>query len=361
MKFALMWANHDRRDQFCPEFGKPRTVWLPSRHSPKDTARMIDYCIEHYFRQPNYWRVNGGLFFSIFEAAKFIEQIGGPEKTKALLTEMDARVRRAGLPPMHWGAMVANPTLGALAHEAGFHSTSRYNVAHAKKTQPDFTERYEDVMEAHREHWKNMATAPIVNMPVVTMGWDSTPRCRADVPWPFAKVEYPYVPVVVGNTPERYEQLLKDAANHVRGSEEAVRYLAQCLERVDRGATCFRRTDRNVPRGDQEDVRSANPPAPRWIRTWKAPRRNREDASPGVRASECRVTRTHPAAPGLPAHRAAGPPAMTHRTATPNSPHPIVPNIVMSIPRRKPLFARVGVFGVVSYHWSHSPAGRDAK
>jgi len=217
MKFALMWANHDRRDQFCPEFGKPRTVWLPSRHSPKDTARMIDYCIEHYFRQPNYWRVNGGLFFSIFEAAKFIEQIGGPEKTKALLTEMDARVRRAGLPPMHWGAMVANPTLGALAHEAGFHSTSRYNVAHAKKTQPDFTERYEDVMEAHREHWKNMATAPIVNMPVVTMGWDSTPRCRADVPWPFAKVEYPYVPVVVGNTPERYEQLLKDAANHVQG------------------------------------------------------------------------------------------------------------------------------------------------
>ena len=118
---------------------------------------------------------------------------------------------------MHWGAMVANPTLGALAHEAGFHSTSRYNVAHAKKTQPDFTERYEDVMEAHREHWKNMATAPIVNMPVVTMGWDSTPRCRADVPWPFAKVEYPYVPVVVGNTPERYEQLLKDAANHVQG------------------------------------------------------------------------------------------------------------------------------------------------
>ena len=41
MKFALMWANHDRRDQFCPEFGKPRTVWLPSRHSPRDLGRVI--------------------------------------------------------------------------------------------------------------------------------------------------------------------------------------------------------------------------------------------------------------------------------------------------------------------------------
>jgi len=50
---------------------------------------------------------------------------------------------------------------------------------------------------------------------VVTMGWDSTPRCRADVPWPFPKSEYPYTPVVIGNTPERFEQLLRDAAWHI--------------------------------------------------------------------------------------------------------------------------------------------------
>ncbi|HPA18823.1 MAG TPA: glycoside hydrolase family 99-like domain-containing protein [Verrucomicrobiae bacterium] len=212
MKFALMWANHDRRDQFCPEFGKPRTVWLPCRHSPRDMARVIDYGIEHYFRQPNYWRPDGHPFFSIFEATKFIEQIGGPEKTRALFGEMDALLRRADLPPMHWGAMVAEPKAAELAKEAGFHSTSRYNIAHANKTQPDFTERYEDVMEAHRESWAKMGATSIVNLPVVTMGWDSTPRCRPDVPWPFAKKEYPYVPVVVGNTPELYEQLLRDAA-----------------------------------------------------------------------------------------------------------------------------------------------------
>jgi len=28
MKFALMWANHHRRDQFCPDLTKERTVWL---------------------------------------------------------------------------------------------------------------------------------------------------------------------------------------------------------------------------------------------------------------------------------------------------------------------------------------------
>jgi hypothetical protein len=216
MKFALMWANHDRRDQFCPEFGKPRTVWLPARHSPRDLTRVIDYCIEHYFRQPNYWRVNGGFFFSIFHAEDFIKQLGGAEKTRALFKEMDDRLRKAKLPPMHWNAMVKDPKAAAVAEQAGFHSTSRYNVHSANKVRPDFTERYEDVMEAHREHWKKMLASPLVNLPVVTMGWDSTPRCRPDVPWPFPKSEYPYTPVVVGNTPERFEQLLRDAARHIK-------------------------------------------------------------------------------------------------------------------------------------------------
>ena len=215
MKFALMWANHDRRDQFGPELGTPRTVWLPSRHSPHDLGRVVDYCIAHYFRQPNYWRVNGALFFSVFESEKFVKQLGGPQETRALLKEMDARLRKAGLPPMHWNAMVSSPAAAAVMEQAGFRSTSRYNVNTARKVRPDFTERYEDVMDAHRTHWEKMTASPLVDLPVVTMGWDSTPRCRPDVPWPFPKFEYPYGPVVVGNTPERFEQLLRDAARHM--------------------------------------------------------------------------------------------------------------------------------------------------
>jgi hypothetical protein len=220
MKFALMWANHDRRDQFCPVFGKDRTVWLPSRHSPRDTNRVMDYCIEHYFRQPNYWRVEGGLFFSLFEATRFVKELGGPEPTRKLFAQIDARLRQANLPPMHWNGMVATPQAAAILKEAGFASTSRYNVSTARKVQPDMTERYEDVMEAHRQHWKNMQASTLVDVPVVTMGWDASPRCRQDVPWPFPKSakgwpEYPYTHVVVGNTPERFEQLLRDAARHV--------------------------------------------------------------------------------------------------------------------------------------------------
>lgn len=222
MKFALMWANHDRRDQFCPVFGEPRTVWLPSRHSPRDLERVIDYGIEHYFREPNYWRIDGGLFFSIFEAKRFVLEMGGPRRTLEAFRAIDARLLRAGLPPMHWNGMVSDPAVAAELKEAGFRSTSRYNVNSAGKARPDGTESYDDVMEAHRRHWEKMLAAPLVNVPVVSRGWDATPRCRPDVAWPFpaspkhGRPEYPYTPVVVGATPAKFEQLLRDAAQIVR-------------------------------------------------------------------------------------------------------------------------------------------------
>lgn len=222
MKFALMWANHDRRDQFWPEFGKDRTVWLPSRHSPRDLERVVDYCIAHYFKEPNYWRVNGGLFFSIFQPADFVEQLGGPEKTRKLLEKMDAKLKQAGLPPMHWNAMARNAQEVPSFEKAGFTSTSRYNVATAGKVRDDLTESYEDVMEAHRQHWKNMGTTSLPDMPVATMGWDVSPRARPDVPFPFpvepntGRHGYPYSHIVVGNTPERFERLLQDLSEHVK-------------------------------------------------------------------------------------------------------------------------------------------------
>jgi hypothetical protein len=222
MKFALMWANHDRVDQFCPDFNKERNVWLPSRHSPRDLERVFDYCIEQYFRQPNYWCVDGGPFFSVYQATRFVEELGGPHRTRKLLEKMDSRLEKANLPPMHWNGMVSRPEDATTVQEAGFRSTSKYNVLATSEAGPDLTVSYEDMMEAHRKHWRRMSQASLVNLPVVTVGWDATPRCRQDIPWPFPippwanRHAYPYCHVVVGNTPERFEQLLRDAAEHIQ-------------------------------------------------------------------------------------------------------------------------------------------------
>lgn len=219
MKFALMWANHDRRDQFYPQYGVPRNIWLYSRHTEQDLMNMVSYGIEKYFKEPIYWKVNGELFFSIFETKQFIEHLGGPAKTKEIFEKVDKLLAEHGLPKMHWSGMVANTEVAALAEKAGFKSTSRYNISSSKKMSPNNTVDFSDLITEHASFWKSiLAGSGLPNMPIVTMGWDPTPRCRLDVPWPW-KPEYPYTHVVVGNTPEKFRELLAKSKEQLESNK----------------------------------------------------------------------------------------------------------------------------------------------
>ena len=226
VKFALMWANHHWADYFPAPFGQKWNSWLPSRHSERDLFRVVDYCIDNYFRQPNYWTVEGRLFFSLFEPSRFVEELGGPEKTRSLLGAVDERLGRALLPPLHLNAMVWDTGPVATLRDAGFHTTTNYNITSSGKVSPDLIEQYGDVVAAHPPKWRQLAQAPLPYLPVVTMGWDVTPRCEKDIAWPFAPTPapsaggtsshgYPYGPVVVGNTPERFKQLCEMARDHL--------------------------------------------------------------------------------------------------------------------------------------------------
>jgi len=225
VKFAIMWANHDWSDYFPPPFAKPWNMWLPSRHSAHDLERVIDYSIQHYFCQPNYWKVDGRLFYSIFQPAKFIQELGGPQTTRKLLAKIDRRLRAAGLPAIHWNGMLWSADPVPSMKDAGFHSTTTYVINSTGKAPETLVERYEDLMEAHQQSWKRLSAAPLPHCPIVSMGWDVTPRCIKDLPWPFPKSpvsgrhDYPYMSLTVGNTPELYEQLCRDARRHVEMNE----------------------------------------------------------------------------------------------------------------------------------------------
>ncbi len=213
LKFALMWANHNWGDYFPVPYDQPFPIWLTQRHSPEDLQRLIDYCIDHYFRQPNYWALDGRLFFSVFQPQVFISQLGGAGKVKSLLAAIDARLSRAQLSPIHWNAMMGTPDRAAECRDAGFHSTTCYNITSGVAPSPSPTLPYDDLIQAHTAQWKGMAASPLPNCPTVTMGWDVTPRCEHGVAFPFANPKYPYGPIVVGNTPERFGQLCQLASN----------------------------------------------------------------------------------------------------------------------------------------------------
>jgi len=221
MKFALMWANHDWADYFpAPYTPKQQwNQWLPCRYSVRDLHRMIDYCAEHYFGQSNYWKLNdGALFFSIFDTEAFISALGGVEKTRRILQQIDRRLHARSLPSIHWNAMTWNPNLPAGFKAAGFHSVTSYNMTFTGKNpaENDGVQPYEEIMKAHHQNWESLSQSGLDHFPVVTLGWDVTSRCLKEISWPFpAKAEYPYSHVVTGNTPKRFEQLCRDALEYL--------------------------------------------------------------------------------------------------------------------------------------------------
>lgn len=188
MKFALMWANHDwknfhpgNRDTANYKITFPWTT-------RKDTIPYVwDYLIEHYLTQPNYWKINGKPYFSIYAISRFISQMGGVEDAAEVLEDFRTRAKAAGLTGLHLNAvgldMLDRSPQSAARHDqvikAGFDSCTSYNcVCLSEKwmqefPRVDFQEMADDYIEVAK---KTMQALPFPFYPVITTGWDPSPR-----------------------------------------------------------------------------------------------------------------------------------------------------------------------------------------
>ena len=221
IKFALMWANHTWNDYFPVPLDRAMHQLLPIRHSPEDFTRVMEYCARTYFQQPNYWRVNGGLYFSIFDSGAFVQQLGGPEKTKEVLMAARRQVEAARLGQMHFAAFCGDPGEIPRLRDAGFDSTTCYNLTASGKAHfPDQPlDEYTDVMARSAAFWREMDTGVLPHMPTVTVGWDPSPRWVKNAPWPPpGERGYPYTTLVINNTPERFGELVAQAVKQVKAA-----------------------------------------------------------------------------------------------------------------------------------------------
>lgn len=188
MKFALMWANHDWKN-FHPgnrDTGNYKITFPWTTR--KDTIPYVwDYLIEHYLTQPNYWKINGKPYFSIYAISRFISQMGGVEDAAEVLEDFRARAKAAGLTGLHLNAvgldMLDRSPQSAARHDqvikAGFDSCTSYNcVCLSEKwmqefPRVDFQEMADDYIEVAK---KTMQALPFPFYPVITTGWDPSPR-----------------------------------------------------------------------------------------------------------------------------------------------------------------------------------------
>lgn len=218
LQFALMWANHDWVEIFPADRGDHETIHNGPVGRPA-FDRMVDHVIEHYFSQPDYLRIDGRPFFSIYEIGSLIQGLGGVQETRLALEDFRRKTIAAGHPGLYldatvWGfgvlphaIITAKP--GQLIDDLGFSSASSYVWVHhsdlTTKGFPvgDWDAVADDAFDAYRRYFADLKVPFIPN---VTVGWDSSPRTAQDVA--FESDGYPWYPVFDA-TPAQFERGLE--------------------------------------------------------------------------------------------------------------------------------------------------------
>lgn len=215
IKFALMWANHNRADVFRTAPGRCNDrFWWRLKYDREEFLAAVDYCIVHYFAQPEYYRKDGKTFFSIYSAHELVKGLGGADAARKVFAEAQERMAKAGLPPLHFSAMVRDAATAARMAAAGFESVSAYNITPYEfddsKVVEETGERrqlftHEEFADLHATfNSKVAAGSPVPFIPVVSRGWDPSPRCRLDEPFPWRTLWYPYLGIIRDLSPEAF-------------------------------------------------------------------------------------------------------------------------------------------------------------
>ena len=220
LKFSLMWANHDWVDIHPATRDKSYPTLASGIVTEETFIKATDHIISKYFSHPSYWKVNKGLYFSLYELMSLVKGFEGIENTKRILIEFRDRVRKAGLGELHlnavvWGVQIlpgekkiTNPN--EMVKELGFNSVTSYVWIHHQELKQFPKTAYSEIREKSIEDFVKFTDEyDLPYYPNVTMGWDSSPRTiQSDV---FDNLGYPYMPILDGNTPEEFEKALTGA------------------------------------------------------------------------------------------------------------------------------------------------------
>ncbi|MBP5790860.1 MAG: glycoside hydrolase family 99-like domain-containing protein [Kiritimatiellae bacterium] len=193
MKFAIMWCYHERKDRFRAAPDKEARKLMTLAHTPEEFLGLVDLSIKRYFNRPEYWRLDGRLFFSIYDFAYLWETWGRDDaKVKDAIEEARRRVRAAGLGELHVNAQNVTPKMAARFAALGIDSFTDYgfNTYQVKDIYNRFKAGevlidFKEIDGPLQRHWAKMRDAsPAPYIPVVPTGWDSSLRCVLDDPFP---------------------------------------------------------------------------------------------------------------------------------------------------------------------------------
>ena len=215
MQFYLMWANHDVLnywDTRIAHLGEENVIWRGGIDR-KEFEKICHRNIEMFFRQPNYYKIDGKPVFMIYDVKNFIEGLGGIDEAADAVKWFRREVKKAGFPDLDLQLTMWAPNLNysgfdagkndkpqdAFVRKIGFDSSSHYQFCHFLNVDDD----YPHIVQQAAEAWEHIAQDfTIPYYPHVSLGWDNSPRTRQSA-------------VVRNNTPENVEQALRKAKAYV--------------------------------------------------------------------------------------------------------------------------------------------------
>ena len=228
LKFAIMWANHDWFDIHPAKFEGPPKLQFPGKVKPETFRRITDHVVNNYFRSSSYWMVDECPYFSVYELFNFVASLGGVAGAAAAIAEFREKTRNAGFRDLHFNAVTWGVKLlpgqtdvtdtKALLQRLNVDSTTSYVWLHHAQL-PAFPITDYSVMSRSYEEYRSTASEKLGKpyFPNVSMGWDSSPRaCQTDM---YINKQYPFLPVVQGNTPERFGEALRSAKKFLDQSD----------------------------------------------------------------------------------------------------------------------------------------------
>ena len=234
LRFALMWANHDWRN--CHPGGRgDHPVLYPWNSTADNVGEVWDYVIENFLTRPNYWRVGGKPYFSIYQFQKFLLRMGGPEGAKAVLDDFRSRAVRAGLPGVHicgiwYDILEEKEPQYEICHQRewaekiGIDSYTSYNNLCLFRAAKGFP--FIDAGRAISDYAVSCTRArklPAPYFPVITAGWDSSPRAIQSEIYE-DNLDYPYLPVMEV-LPDQLDQAIRSLMPHLESYPEGQRIL----------------------------------------------------------------------------------------------------------------------------------------
>ncbi|MBM3991940.1 MAG: hypothetical protein FJ298_13155 [Planctomycetes bacterium] len=228
--FALMWANRMPR-RVLPVRPSDLLVIDPARLVPSDVddfVTLIAYLAERYFVRSEYLRVQGRLYFSIFDTSFFLRELGLDSAREAIERARE-HLRRAGLGELHLAAIEPGRDVRAHLARVGFDSVTNYVLL------PDwsgpFLQDYAERAAICAAQWPELAReCALPYMPSVSPGWDASPR-GADF-GAARPTKYPWWPVVTGEHPQLFRAALVRALRWTRehSGPDALTFIASLNE-----------------------------------------------------------------------------------------------------------------------------------